>query len=265
MASLRQPGMESVKAYSHYLAMKGQLIGLTAVDGHKPTVEERELQREVRRTSDRMAKVLPYCPAKEIAGLIGYYSVLYTIGYHKLPDASLLETQRDRMLHCWKSGDETIGESDVYGLLSDSMHNPMSAKSPVSLQALISLRERWVTTLKRYNTFPDTNTYERYKRLALIMRDNVDSYFGGDSTVAKETWFKKNRISDLSTVSTRILTAYRQFVCNLFPAVLTSREMTILDIAVLRELVTRKDLNDYDRKAYQLALTFETNKETFPN
>lgn len=37
-----------------------------------------------------------------------------------------------------------------------------------------------------------------------------------------------------------------QFVRSLFPAVLTSREMKKLDVAVLNELVKRKDLNNYD-------------------
>ena len=93
------------------------------------------------------------------------------------------------------------------------------------------------------------------------MRDNVDSYFYGDCTLAKEAWFEKNKIAEYSTVSTKILTAYRHFVCSLFPSVLSSRDMKKLDVAVLNELVKRKDLNDYDLKAYQLALAFETRKD----
>lgn len=249
--------MESVKAYSRYLAMKGQLIGLTTIDGHRPTDEEVEVQSEIRRTSDKLAKVLPDCRANEIASLTGYYSILYTIGYRKLPDASILEKQRDRLFFYWMSGDKEVAESDVYGMLADSMHNPICPASPVRLQTLDNLRDRWIRTLKRFNSFPDTDTCERYKRLALIMRDNIDPYFGGDSTGAKEMWYKQNKIADISTVGSKILTAYRLFVCSLFPAVLSSKEMTKLDIAVLKELITRKDLNDYDRKAYQMALTFE--------
>lgn len=252
--------MESVRAYSHYLTMKGQFIGLTTIDGHKPSVEEIEVRNEIRRTCDRVAKVLPNCMANDIASLTGYYSLLYTIGYCRLPETSLLEKQRDRLMRYWKSGDKTIKESDVYGMLSDSMHNPMNAMDSASYQTFNKLRERWITTLKRHNSFPETDTYERYNRLALIMRDNVDSYFGGDSKVAKEAWFENNKINQFSTVSTKILTAYRQFVCSLFPAVLSSREMKKLDVAVLKELVNRKDLNDYDLKAYQLALAFETRK-----
>lgn len=253
--------MESVRAYSHYLTMKGQFIGLTTIDGHKPTVEEIEVRSEIRRTCDRVAKVLPYCKANDIASLTGYYSLLYTIGYCKLPESSLLEKQRDRLMRCWKSGDKTIEESDVYGMFSDSMHNSMNAIASASYQAFNNLREGWVNTLKKYNSFPEASTFERYKRLALIMRDNIDSYFAGDCTVAKEAWFEKNKITQYSTISTKILTAYRQFVCSLFPAVLSSREMKKLDVAVLNELVKRRDLNDYDLMAYQLALSFETRKD----
>ena len=253
--------MESIRAYSHYLTMKGQLIGLTTIDGHKPTVEEIELRSEIRRTCDKVAKILINCMVNDIASLTGYYSLLYTIGYCKLPETFLLEKQRDRLVHSWKSGDKTIEESDVYGMLSDAVHNPISTMSTASSQAFDKLREDWVKTLKRYNSFPNIDTYERYNRLALIMRDNVDSYFAGDCTVAKETWFEKNKITQYSTVSTKILTAYRQFVRSLFPSVLGSREMKKLDIDVLNELVKRKDLNNYDLKAYQLTLAFVTRKD----
>lgn len=238
--------------------MKGQNIGLTTIDGHRPTAEEIEVRNEIRRTCDRMAKALSGCTANEIAGLAGSYSIIYTMGYHKLPEASFLDRQRDRLLRCWTAGDKSIEESDVYGMLSDSMRSPLTAMSPLHMQALSNLRKRWIMTLKKYDSFPDTDTYERYRRLALIMKDNVDSYFEGDSTAAKKAWFKKNKIAELSTVGTMILTAYRQFICSLFPAVLSSSKMTKLDISVLKELVTRKDLNEYDRKAYQMALAFDT-------
>lgn len=78
--------------------------------------------------------------------------------------------------------------------------------------------------------------------------------------MAKYAWFEKNKITQYSTVSTKILTVYSQFVRSLFPSVLGSREIKKLDIAVLEELVKRKDLNNYDLKAYQLALAFETRK-----
>ena len=252
--------IDSVTAYSHYLAMKGQLMGLTTIDGHKPTLEEMEVRKEICRTCERMAKTMSACTANEIAGLTGYYSLLYTMGYHRLPETSILDRQRDRLLNYWMAGDKSIQESDVYGMLVDSVRNPMAAVPTLHRQALGKLRESWTCTLKKYGSFPKATAYERYRRLSLIMKDNLDSYFDGEGSVVKEEWFEKNRITDFSTVSTKILTAYRQFIRSLFPAVLGSDEMTELDISVLRELVTRRDLDYYDKKAYELALAFETNR-----
>lgn len=263
MISTVAPRIESVKAYSHYLVMKSQLIGLTTTDSHKPTAEERELQSEIRNACVRMTKELPYCTANDIASLTGFYSLLYTIGYRRMPETSLLEKQRDRLLRLWTAGDKTIAESDIYGMLSDLMKNPTNSFSPITRQAFNRLRESWVTTLKRHNSFPETTTYERYRRLALIMRDNVDFYYGGDCSAAKEKWYDNNRITEFNGVSTKILTAYRQFICSLFPAVLGSAEMKKLEVSVLKEIVTRKDLDAYDRKAYQLALAFETRRKQF--
>lgn len=79
--------------------------------------------------------------------------------------------------------------------------------------------------------------------------------------MAKYALFENNKITQYSIVGTKILTVYSQFVRSLFPSVLGSREMKKLDLAVLEELVKRKDLNNYDLKAYQLALAFETRKD----
>lgn len=253
--------VESITAYSHYLTMKGQLIGLTAIDGHKPTLEELELKKEICRTCERMAKTMSVCPAHEISPLTGYYTLLYTMGYHRLPETSLLEKQRDRLLKYWMAGDKTIQESDVYGMLMDSVRNPLAAVPAGHRQTLDRLRESWTGTLKKYGTFPDITTYERYRRLSLIMKDSLDAYFDGESAAAKGEWFEKNEIADLSTVGTKILTAYRLFIRSLFPAVLGSDKMLELDISVLQELGMRKDLDYYDRKAYQLALAFEMQRK----
>lgn len=42
---------------------------------------------------------------------------------------------------------------------------------------------------------------------------------------------------------------------------MTFEEVRTLDIELLNELTTRKDLNDYDRMAYQFALEFETKND----
>lgn len=250
---------ETVMAYSHYLAMKGQSIGLTILDGHKPKSEELELQREIRRTCDNIANLLSKCDARYIADLTSYYTTLCIIGMHKLPDTAFISSQRNKLFSCWKLDDNMIDESSVYSMLDHSMS---SANIPEpQRQALTGLRERWLRSLKKYNTFTDTTAYELYSRLSLITRDNIDSYFNGDGTASKKAWYENNKITDIKTISSKILVSYRRFVNGLHSAGMTFEEVRALDIELLNELTTRKDLNDYDRKAYQLALEFETKND----
>lgn len=150
------------------------------------STEDKDLQNELRNTADILAEALRACPANEIAALAGHYSMLYAMAYRKLPAPAFMAGQRNRLLHAWHSGDSKIEESDVYGMLSTTMHNPADALPAQQRHALNEIRERWLGALKQYGTFPDVDTCERYKRLALIMKNNIEAYFGGDATAAKK-------------------------------------------------------------------------------
>lgn len=239
--------------------MKGQQAGLTNIAGHYPSAEDKQLQSEIRSAADRIAEALPHLPACQIAEMAGYYSMLYTIGYRKMPDAQLLAEQRDRLLQSWQTGDKTIQESDLYAMLSEAAKYPSQPLKLEHLRAYMQLRDSWVDQLKRYGKFPATLTYERYRRLALLTRDNLEAYYGTDSEAVKAVkarWYEDNKILDLTRESTPILTAYRQYILSLFPTVLSIEAMKREEAAVLKELITRKDLDPYDIKAYRLALNF---------
>ena len=244
--------IEDITAYSHYLAMKGQSIGLTTIDGHKPTSEEIETKSRICRLCDDIMEFLPTCKPSEIADLTRCYTILYMMGHREMPNASLVGKQRDRLFRYWESGDKTIAENDVYEMLSDAT---LLDKLPTSQNsAFEALQEKWVNTLTQYKSFPAIDSYELYQRLALMMRDNIDSYFGGNSTATKEEWYKANEIPDITKVSSKILTAYCHFANNLFPAVMEYDEMRTHYVRIVKELITRNDLNEYDRKAYALEL-----------
>lgn len=139
--------------------------------------------------------------------------------------------------------------------------NPSTNIPEPQRKALTDLRERCLRSLKKYDTFSDITAYELYSRLSLIMRDNVDSFFNGDGTAAKNAWYEKNKIADIKTVGSKILVSYRRFVNSLYSVGMTFEEVRTHDIELLNELIIRKDLNDYDRMAYQLALEFETKND----
>ncbi len=131
-------------------------------------------------------------------------------------------------------------------------------------------------TLKRHDCFPEVTGYENYRRLALLMRLNLDSYFDDsqfsvtdlkskkgpitlsdrydEADEAKWRWYVKNRLeeSDLKALPTAILKSYRAFNSSLFPTVLDYEDQQEIDTLILEELSTRPDLNPYERKSYHL-------------
>lgn len=248
--------MQSKLAYYHYLAMKGQQAGLTNIAGHSPSAEDKQLQSEIRSAADRIAEALPHLPACQIAEMAGYYSMLYTIGYRKMPDLQLIAEQRDRLLQSWQSGDKTIQESDLYAMLSEAARYPATPLRLEHMRTYVQLRDNWIDQLKRCGTFPATLTYERYRRLALITRENLETAYGPDSADAKARWYEEYKIQDLTKESTPILAAYRQYIVSLFPTVLSIEAMKRQEATILKELLTRCDLDPYDTKAYRLALKF---------
>lgn len=104
-------------------------------------------------------------------------------------------------------------------------------------------------------------TYENYRRLSFIMRENLDRELSGNAERTKQQWYQLNKIDGLTTVSSIILIAYRHFGSSLFPSVLDYETQMTLDNQILSELSTRKDLSPHDREAFRFALQFNTKKK----
>lgn len=242
--------MDSLVEYSHYLALQGQDIGLTTFDGHTLSPKEVELKAKIRRVCQQVILKLQSCEPKDITALTDSYSTLYMIGYRTMPDSTFLDKQRNRLFDSWKSGDKTVEESQIYGMmLSATTIMPKS-----QIEAFNNMQARWIETLNEHNSFPDVNTYERYQRLALLMRDRNISCLNGNAKSAKKKWYERNKIANFSAVGSKILKSYRLFVTSLFPDVMTSARMMDQDNAVLNELIARRDLGDYEHDTFKLAL-----------
>lgn len=252
-------GTGSLTAYSHYLVMKAQLAGNMYYDGHAPSGAEREIAEQCRSLCGRIARRLTECRENEIPELLESYDVACRLGNNCAPDVRFIDSYKRRVFDAWKSGHGDVSESQVFGVIAPyvSCRSGKVVKEYVS--AYTSIKDRWVATLIRHNRFPDTTAYESYRRLALLTRCDLEGYFNGssrDAVEAKRRWYAENRVSDLTTIGTLILRAYRSFVSSLNPDVLDFGEMMELDSNILAELATRPDLDPYDREAFRLALEF---------
>lgn len=251
---IKAEDIKSMMAYCHYLVMKSQITGNLSFDGHKPTIGEYQLAEQCRRICEKISRILDICKVNEIPDLLEYYDITYRIGHKSLPDYMFISRLKQRVFKSWKTGDRSVTESQIFDIgASDVSYHPEKAGTEYAAAYRI-LKEKRISTLKKYARFPDATTYENYQRLALIMRENLERELGNDGDTAKRLWYERNRIDDLTTLGTTILRSYRRFVCYLFPDVLDYEYVTFLDIRILTELSTRADLHTHDRQAFGLAI-----------
>lgn len=257
----RQTPMETTELlvdHVQYILAKAQLAGNMVFDGHVPSSEEKRNAEECRLLCDKVERRLQSCKVNEIPALLGCYDFLYMIGNRRMPSGNLADRCKRRMIDAWKRGDKTIEESDVFGLIAfDGAYSAGNTDREYTI-LYRSIKDQWLDTLSKFDRFPDVTTKENYERLALIMRENLDSRFGADSAKMKHKWYDANKVPDLSTLTTTLLSTYRHFLTSLYPEVLTHSEQLSLDNLILKELSSRPDLNPYAREVYCLSLTYNT-------
>lgn len=255
----RQTPMETTQMlvdHVQYILAKAQLAGNMVFDGHMPTAEEKRNAEECRLLCDKVERRLQTCKVNEIPALLGCYDFLYMIGNRRMPAGDLSDHYKRRVVDAWKHGDKTIQESDVFGLIAfDGAYSTGNIDREYTT-LYRSIKDRWLDTLSKFDRFPDVTIKENYERLALIMRENLDSRFGADSAKMKRKWYDANKVTDLSTLTTTLLSTYRRLISALYPEILTHDEQISIDTLILKELSSRPDLDPYARVAYRLALDY---------
>lgn len=174
--------IKSLMAYCHYLVMKAQLTGNLSFDGHKPTAEENHVAEQCRVVCEKISCKLNVCRVSEITELLDYYDICYRIGNKTLPDSTFISSQKKRVFKAWKSGDKEISESMIFGIVAPAISYHRGTVDRDYAIAYQTLKEKWISTLKKFARFPDATTYENYQRLALMMRENLDREFGDEPT-----------------------------------------------------------------------------------
>lgn len=251
---------EALVNHVQYILAKARLAGNMVFDGHAPSAEEKRNADECRILCGKVERRVQSCKVNEIPELLGCYDFLYMVGNRRMPDGYIADRCKRRVIDAWKRGDKTIEESDVFGLIAfDCAYRPAnSGNEYVSLYR--SIKEKWLDTLLKFDRFSGVTTKENYERLALIMREDLDSRFGAESAKMKRKWYNANKVNDLSTLSTSILSTYRRFISALYPEVLTHGEQLSLDTLILKEFSSRPNLDPYAREANRLAITYNNTR-----
>ena len=245
-------------AYTHYLVMKAQLAGNLVFDGHTPTVEEQDITLKIREISDVIARQLQSCKEEDIFDLLECYDLTYRIGYQRLPDKSKIDGHKRRLVRAWKSNNRRIEDSSVFGMISGDVRYPGGNVDKEFVDIYNSILKKWTTTLLQDSSFSDASSYEKYQRLSMMMRLNLNNILGKDAQKTKQKWYDANKVNNLSTLSSQVLRSYLRFASSLSPEVMSFEATMALKGEVLRELSNRTDLDPHDREAFRMALKFHT-------
>ena len=256
MLNLLKSNINQIIGYAHYLLMKAQLAGNLQFDGHIPSRDQLEITRQCRSFCESVAKHVGSFPIRDLPYILEYYELCYRIGYQQPPKGDFLSRNRERVFKAWTEKRGDIEESALMGMMAAESRTNKGKFTKEYANTYKRIMNDWVATLKKFDTFPNATSYENYQRLAIIMRENLDSYLGEDSGEAKRRWYEKNKVEDTSLLGTYLLRSYRQFVNSLFPDVLDYDEFTELDSRIIEELSLRPDLDPYDCQAFAQLLEF---------
>lgn len=246
--------IQQILGYSHYLLMKGQLAGNMRIDGHRASKEEVEIAGQYRSFCDNITKRISSCKVGAVPYFLACYDFFYRMGYQRLPDDDFISRNKQRVFNASLGKADGIEESALIGMIAmDVKSNPVKAGKEYVRVYKTTIKD-WVETLRKFHTFPNVSSYERYQRLAIVMRENLDGLLFEDADKAKRRWYEKNKVEAISTLGSLILRSYRQFASSLFPSVLGYDEVVELDNQIAQELSNRKDLDAYDRQAFRMVL-----------
>lgn len=248
--------IKSITAYTHWLVMRGQLAGNLRFDGHSTTAEETLVAEKCRKLCDRISHYLAVSKENAIPDLLECYDIAYRVGNRRMPDNTFIDRYKHRVLKAWKSGDRSIEESSVFGIVAPEVSYHPEKADKEYVRAYLQIKEKWLATLMRHKYFPNVTAYENYQQLAFIMRENLDKELGYDADDVKRRWYEHNRVEDFSTLGSMVLRSYRRFIGSLSPSLLDFDEKLELDNRIISELSTRTDLDPYDREAFRMALEF---------
>lgn len=249
----------TITAYTHYLVMRGQAAGNLRFDGHSATADEKQVAEQCRWLCDKISSCIAVCKESDIPDLLECYDIAYRIGNKCMPDRVFINCHKHRVLKAWKAGHKGIEESSIFGMLASEVSNYTVGMDMDYITTYLSIKERWIFTLIKYDYFPNITSYENYQRLSFLMRENLTQELGYNAEDLKRRWYEHNQVEDLSTLNSPILRSYRRFVCSLFPNVMDFDKKMELDNKIIAELTSRTDIDPYDREAFRLAL--ELNKE----
>lgn len=179
------------------LITRGHAIGLTVMDDHILSRDERMLMNEIQEFLPIVETTFDNKSALYIVRLYSRYDIVYRIGNRRPPSKELLPRLFTRAMNLWLKGDNTVTEEDLI-----AMHQNVNQRNIDSKYTdwSISVQSKWIAELENNGgRFIDTTDQPIIQqRLSILLRANLWPYFTDKEKEVKENWMKANMIDDES-------------------------------------------------------------------
>lgn len=181
---------------------------------HRPreTRELKALRRQAGVLFDAIERELPTASAGRRAILLDRYDLLYRIVRQAETPEALLEPWRRSIVDLWAKGDRSVSQGTLALMFARRIRRGDRGVDPKYVSLYSTLLSRWCRELTFADTFASLPDDENYRRLSLLLADDLSAYMR-DQSAAKRRWIAANRLSDArqTTLSPAARKEYRRF------------------------------------------------------
>jgi hypothetical protein len=234
-----------VNGYVHYLVAL-QNLDLICMD--EPISKEHQpLVDEMQRVCNQIETYLPNCEPRNLRTYASCYAMLYPFGKQKPLDPKILDELDFRILDAWMDGDKRISDIEAYGIIASHFSEVQS-----DLRSWYQRKQaQFFLEIDENAKFAKLSPLENYRVLNALWNDGIWSKYP-DCTYGKGDIALMNYEEELDKVDTDTLCEYYLFYTRYVLDLSASRMNMQREAVILTELCKREDLDEYDRKGYEL-------------
>jgi hypothetical protein len=230
--------------YVHYLMALQNLdpicMDLPISEEHQPLIDE------MKRVYELIEAYLPTCEPHKLREYASSYAMLYPFAKQRQADPKIFDDLDFRILDAWMDGDKRINEIEIYSIVGRHFDEVQS-----DLKNWYQRKQaEFYLAIDEDGKFVDVSLLENYRILNGLWNDSIWKTYPYCS-YGKADIAAMNYCGDLKTLDTETLCEYyrfqRRYACDMSDRVKSQRES-----AILEELSKREDLDEYDRKGYEL-------------
>jgi hypothetical protein len=228
-----------VNGYVHYLIAQQNLDPI-CLDS-KISKTQKPLVSEMKRVCKAIEAYLELCELHNLSAYARNYAMLYPFAYKRQLDAKFFAEIDFRILDAWQNGNQDVSEIEAYSLIGKHLKN-----LPANMKTWYQRKQgEYFADLDGNGKFVNVSLLENFRTLNGLWNDSIWNNHP-DMAYGRNDIADANYVDDYKALDTETLCEYYRFLCH-YGCDVSDRES-----AILEELSKREDLDEYDRRGYEI-------------